>query len=798
MKRKTLFVLSVLFAAACFCQRSIVNVNADWHYLEVPYESQKEAFEAKAWQQVDLPHTWNSEDVMDLTPGYRRDASWYKKTLKVETIDANSEYFLYFEGVNISSEVYVNGKLAKKHVGGYIGFEVPITSFINQGSNVILVRVDNGYDPQVIPSQKSDFFIYGGITRDVWFKKVNKTHISNVKISTPNVSKKSAEALFNVALNQELPEGNYDLVFDIKDPRGLTIYNKSYKAKKDLNLTVKINKPRLWHVDNPNLYTLTLTLAQNGETVDVQTEKYGYRWFEFADYGPFYLNGKRLLLRGTHRHEEHAGYGAAMPNELHRRDIEQIKEMGGNFVRLGHYPQDPEVYKACDELGILVWDELPWCRGGVGDDAWKQNTKRMLKQIITQNYNHPSVIIWSLGNEIYWLPDFEDGGNTDKINRFLNELNELAHSLDPSRKTAIRKYYAGADIVDVFSPSIWSGWYSGVYKSYEKALESSLKKYPHFLHMEYGGSSHVGRHTEQPITGDGTINPDEWEEAINQVEVKNIAKSGDWSENYIVDLFDWHLRVSESHEKFAGSAQWAFKDFGTPLRPENDIPYVNQKGLVDREGNPKDAFYVFKSYWSNDPFIYIESHTWTERSGPEGKERNLSVYSNLKEVELFQDGQSLGKKKRNMKLFPACGLNWDIVFQEGDNELLAVGEDAMGNRVEDKLIVNYTFKQPEAPAKLSLSYEVLSNGNYLVSATARDQSGQRCLEYEDRVYFQCLSGGTLHKNQGTPTGSESIRMANGKASIEVIPSSYNGNTKVAVLNQDFKGTYIIIEEEPRQ
>ena len=229
------------------------------------------------------------------------------------------------------------------------------------------------------------------------------------------------------------------------------------------------------------------------------------------------------MLRGTHRHEEHAGVGAAMSNKQHYADMKLIKDMGANFVRLAHYPQDPEVYKACNELGLLVWDELPWCRGGLGNDTWKKNTKIMLKEIITQNFNHPSVILWSLGNEIYWLPDFENGDNREEINAYLRELNDYAHELDPTRKTAIRKYYEGSGIVDVFSPSIWSGWYSGSYKSYQKAIDQYKEEYPHFLHAEYGGSSHFGRHTENPITGEGEIQSDGWEEAIVQTDVANIC-----------------------------------------------------------------------------------------------------------------------------------------------------------------------------------------------------------------------------------------------------------------------------------
>ncbi|MDP5229483.1 MAG: glycoside hydrolase family 2 protein, partial [Cellulophaga sp.] len=476
------------------------------------------------------------------------------------------------------------------------------------------------------------------------------------------------------------------------------------------------------------------------------------------------------------------------------KDMEQMKGMGVNFIRLAHYPQDPEIYKAADELGILLWDELPWCRGGLGGDVWKTNTKNMLKEIITQNYNHPSIILWSLGNEMYWLPDFENGDNTEEINTYLKELNTIAHELDPSRKTAMRKYYEGSEIVDVFSPSIWSGWYSGSYKSYQKAIDTYKPQYNHFLHAEYGGSSHVGRHTENPITGEGVIQSDGWEEAIVQTEVANIAQIGDWSENYMVDLFDWYLRISETDSTFVGNAQWAFKDFGTPLRPENAIPYMNQKGLVDRNGVPKDAYYVFKSYWSEDPFAYIESHTWTEREGPKDLVRKVKVYSNCSDVTLFHNGKNLGQRTKDISNFPASGLVWDVQFTAGKNEFKALANTKEGKSVEDNLSVNYRFTKNSVAKDLSLSAQKLDNGNYLITAIAIDKNGLRCLDYEDRVYFQALEGGETLKFQGTPTGTDAIQMANGKASIEFIPDSSTMDIKVMVLNQNFKGTYLTIKK----
>ncbi|WP_199880292.1 glycoside hydrolase family 2 protein [Flammeovirga pacifica] len=774
--------------------REIKNINKGWYYLEQPIEDVKEVSSSGSWESIHLPHTWNDKDVIDAVPGYRRSLSWYKKVLHFDKLD-NQRRFIYFEGSNITTEVFVNGKKAGQHIGGYIGFEIEMTEFLTEGDNEILVKVDNSYNPQIIPSQKSDFFIYGGITRDVWLKTVSPVYVEDVKVTLGEVSHKKAVIDLSVQLDGVL-QHKTSIRISVKDPKGNIVATVKTKADNNIKEQLVLTDPTLWSTSSPHLYSVNVVLHDKKDTSDQLSTSFGVRWFEFKKNGPFYLNGERLLLRGTHRHEEHAGVGAAMSNALHRKDMEMIKSMGANFVRLAHYPQDPEIYKACDELGILVWDEVPWCRGGVGDETWKANTKQMLKEMIDQNYNHPSIIIWSLGNEIYWLPDFEGGDDVNKMNAFLTEMNDLSHTLDPTRKTAIRKYYDGAKIVDVFSPSIWSGWYSGAYTNYKTVVDKSIQDYNHFFHMEYGGSSHLGRHTENPITGEGVIQADHWEEEVNQIEVKSISKIGDWSENYIVDLFDWYLSVSETHPDFVGNAQWAFKDFGTPLRPENDIPYMNQKGLLDRAGNPKDAFYVFKSYWSDEPFSYIESHTWTERSGKKGRPRNVCVYSNNAKVEFFHNGKSQGIKQRNIKEFPACGLNWDIQFEEGENKLFCIGYDE--NEVEvsrDSMVVNYSFEKAGTPYEIQLSTQLMENGRYLLIAVTRDKEGRRCLDYEERVYFQCLNGGELIQNQGTPNGSASIKMANGKAVIEVQPHASAQKLQLGVLNQNFKGTYIEVKLE---
>ena len=779
--------------------RSEILLNDNWFYLEDnPKNINELQYSSKIWQKINLPHSWNNFDAVDAQPGYRRDASWYEKEILLGEIEADKLYKLFFEATNILSEIFVNGKSIGGHVGGYVGFEVDITNHLAIGSNQILIRVDNSINPEIIPSQVSDFFIYGGIPRDVWFRIIPRTNISQLKISTPSVSVDKAETKIDLIIDSG---DNYkvELLIELLDPDDEMVQkvNKSYNVvngenKIEVSLE-EITNPKLWSTNVPNLYSIKVSLSNDGKRIDQLEDRFGYRWFEFKPHGPFYLNGERLLLRGTHRHEDHAGLANALPNSQHRKDIEMIKDMGANFIRLAHYPQDLEVYKACDELGLLVWDELPWCRGGVGGKEWKNNTTHLFKEMINQNFNHPSIIIWSVGNEVYWLPEQEDGDNIDSLKKFTKTLVDLAHDLDKGRLTSIRKFYEGADLVDVFSPSIWAGWYNGVYKSYKKAIEDAQNKYSHFFHAEYGGSSHLGRHTENPITGEGFLNPEEWSESVNQVKIRNIANIGDWSENYIVDLFDWHLNITENSENFTGNAQWAFKDFGTPLRPENSIPYLNQKGLVDRAGNPKDAYYVFKSYWNDkDKFAYIESHTWKERSGPKGKEREVCVYSNCAEVELFVNDVSLGKKKKDSNNYPASGLNWDVKFKEGNNFIEAVGFEHSVKKANDKLEILYSYEQNGAPEKIKLSAERMKNGNYLITGLAIDNNGNRCLDYNERVYFSAEGNGKLVENYGTPTRSSIIEMANGKAQIEFKPVPFE-KTIIEIRNQNLKGNYLILD-----
>ena len=335
-------MLSSSLSAAINNNEDAQLINDNWQYLEVAANSPEEALAIEGWQQVSLPHTWNATDTVDSTPGYRRNASWYRRTLSSDSaIGRDKRAILYFEGANLETEVYVNGKLAGEHIGGYLGFEIEITDFLKpRRENELMVRVSNRYNPNLVPSQKADFFIHGGITRDLWLKTPPNDYISRVIIDTPQVSAEVASTSVTVATKlSSSGSQKINLVASLLAPNGEEVSRTESSfdvtgGEIDAKLALpKLPTPALWSIDTPNLYTLKASLIdENGKQLHSASERFGYRWFEMRPHKGFFLNGERVLIRGTHRHEEHAGLGAALLNEQHRRDMTMIKNMGANFV----------------------------------------------------------------------------------------------------------------------------------------------------------------------------------------------------------------------------------------------------------------------------------------------------------------------------------------------------------------------------------------------------------------------------------------------------------------------------------
>ena len=769
-------------------QKNSTRLIQGWDYVKGDIASVWEAFrpikqsKLPIWTPVTVPHCFNDKDAVDPDVAFYQGPGWYRIYLDINNPFENGSTVLHFEGAGQKTEVYIYQTKVGEHVGGYDEFSIDITEAVEQYKNKfpetekvpVAVRCDNTRDAEMIPSDLSDFNVYGGL-----YRYVNLVYLPAVSFENIFVDYTLDEKLKNVSIDVSASlnvtksiSGDLGTSFIIKDAEGKVVetYQGNVSTWDSLKTfpTIKVKSPQLWHTDSPYLYTLESTVSWDGGTyTDVQ--KIGFLTFEFKEKGPFYLNNQRLLLRGTHRHEDHAGLAAAMTEELIREEMILMKSMGVNFIRLGHYQQSSIVLDLCDSLGIVVWEEIPWCRGGLGGDVYKEQARRMLKNMIVQHYNHPSVIIWGLGNENDWPGDF-DYFDKEKIREFMSELNDISHKYDNKRKTAIRRCDFCKDIVDVYSPSIWAGWYRGKYINYNEVSYQEAQEVNHFLHVEWGASNHAGRHSENPDIGLDQIKTSSADERDGDFLMTGgdarVSKDGDWSETYACNLIDWHLKEQEKMDWLTGTAYWPFKDFSTPLRPENPVPYVNQKGVVQRDFTPKEAFYVFKSYWTDEPMARIYGHTWETRWGQADDEKLIKVYSNCEEAELFLNGTSLGIKKRDSQDFPAAGLRWKTNFKEGENKVIvkATSGDIV---VEDEVTFTYQIQDWKEPYKLEL--KELKREEDILTAEVRvyDEDGKFCPDAKNLIEFSVAGDAILLDNMGTWDGSRKIQLYNGRAMIKI-------------------------------
>jgi beta-galactosidase len=356
----------------------------------------------------------------------------------------------------------------------------------------------------------------------------------------------------------------------------------------------------------------------------------------------------------------------------------------------------------------------------------------------------------------------------------MTELRDLAHSLDSSRLTSFRRCDFARDIPDVYSPSIWAGWYSGNYREYEQSLLTQRERVKRFIHIEWGADSQAGRHSEDPeamlrqvATGKGTA-----EAGLAYLKTGGAArasKDGDWSETYACNLFDWHLKTQEKLDWLTGSAQWIFKDFVSPLRGDNDIPRVNQKGVVERDLTKKESYFVFQSYWADKPMAHIYGHTWPVRWGKEDEARDVLVYSNCDHAELFLNGKSLGSMQRDSQNFPGAGLRWKVAFASGLNRLHVIAAKS-GVKVNDEIELTYQTEPWGKPAEIRLTEKGRKGDIICVGAMAYDARGVPCLDSRNVVRFSLAGAGKLLDNLGTSRGSRELQLYNGRAEISVTRS----------------------------
>lgn len=794
--KKLLFILSIILLPTGFLSAKIpvggkIRLSDGWSFLRQDIGNIWEAVRpARAgqpetvplWESVTLPHCFNAEDCVDPDVNYYQGPGWYKTLLDISNPYKDGRVLLEFEGAGQKTDVYLFTRKVGSHTGGYDSWNVDITDAVKDfisspdaerfgGKIPLSIRCDNSRDAEMIPSDLSDFNIYGGIYRNLNLVYLPPVTVDEIHIH-PELSadRKSGKVKVVASFYNPSDIRDAEVTVDLKSPDGKTVSSRTIKGVPPLGrqtiMETEIRKPVIWDVDSPERYSCEVSVTAAGSKI-TSYEPFGFREFRFVEKGPFMLNGRRLLLRGTHRHEDHAGVAAALSDSITGAEMKMMKEMGVNFIRLGHYQQSERVLDLCDSLGILVWEEIPWCRGGVGGENYRSQARQMLSNMISQHFNHPSVIIWGLGNENDWPNDFPVF-RQDEIRAFMSELNTLSHALDPSRKTAIRRCDFCSDIVDVYSPSIWAGWYRGDFTQYKEFSREAFDRVKHFLHVEWGGDSHPGRYTE---TG--------------------VPSKNDWSETYLARLIDWHLKEQETMPWLTGTAYWPFKDFSTPVRPENPVPYINQKGVVERDLNKKEAYYIFQSYWTEEPMAHIFGHSRSVRWGDPEDEKEVLVYSNCGKAELFVNGVSCGTKKRDSQDYPAAGLRWNVRLKPGENEVkvVAIGKD--GKKYTDSLKWIYQTEKWGAENGLEVKLIPLGNDIERIDVTVVDSKGIPCLDSRRFIRFDITGDGALIKNLGTAGGSSKVEAANGRASICMRKNS--GRSAISVSSESFPTQIIIIE-----
>lgn len=674
--RIIVFISVLYFVPSQICSdelRFVENINKGWQFQRGNIEDAHSVeFDDSKWENINLPHTWNIDDHfdhrgvddgLDITLSYYRGPAWYRKEIIIPK--DSRRIFLFFEGANKVTKVYLNGQEVGKHIGGYTNFEFDITDYIKYGqSNLIAVWVDNSYHYD-IPPQSADYTMYGGIYRDVYLIEKNPVYIDYILIKTPQVSKE--RALIHIQMigqNKSAAAFKGIVKATLKSPNG----KKLLKANRHLRLNAHssdtitltfdaLETPDLWSPDRPNLYRVECVLQKGFKKLDQLSDSFGLRWFKFDQDKGFFLNGEYLRLRGVNRHQDQAGYGNAVPNNLHIRDMQLIKSMGANFVRLAHYPQDPAVLDACDSLGLLVWEEVPNVRS-IGKKQYIENAKAMFKEMVIQHYNHPSIIIWGVMNEI--MRDQRDSELHWSM-KLGQELVAIAKELDPQRYTAQAQYKDRGtnilNITDIIGLNTYYGWYSKSFDYFGTFIDENKKKYPDkiFVISEYGAGSKRGYHKENPTPSD-------------------------FSETWQLDLHQSYWQQIRQRPYIAGSCVWNMFDFASWEKGGN-IPHINQKGIMTFDRKPKDIFYFYKSQWTEEPVLYIISHTWRKRKGEENELKPVEVLSNCDTVELFINDQSQGEKSSEPFI-------WSVRFEEGINYLKAIGTK-QGMEVFDKMSVSY-------------------------------------------------------------------------------------------------------------
>ncbi|MBE5753578.1 MAG: glycoside hydrolase family 2 protein [Clostridiales bacterium] len=621
--------------------RKIFNFNQGWSFYKGVADATKERVNG---EEVNLPHTWNATDGQDGGNDYFRGACLYVKTVKKTDLPENEEYYLEINGANSSADVYVNGKKLAHHDGGYSTFRVNFTDEVEDEIEFAIV-VDNSPNDYVYP-QMADFTFYGGLYRDVNIIAVSKTHFDldyfggKGFMITPVMDGTTANVNAKVFV-KGLAE-NDELVYTVYDKDENELMKKTTK---DASVDFVIENARLWQGrKDPYLYCMEVEIVRDGEVIDAVCSRFGCRSFEIDPERGFILNGEEYPLRGVSRHQDRLGIGNALLKEHHDEDMDLILEVGATTIRLAHYQHDQYFYDLCDEKGLVIWAEIPYISRHLS--GGRENTISQMKELIVQNYNHPSIVVWGLSNEITM-----GGAKDPDLIENHHILNDLVHEMDKTRLTTMacvsmcNMDEPYVQIPDVVSYNHYFGWYGGDTSMNGPWFDKFHAKYPNkpIGVSEYGCEA-LNWHTSNPKQGDYT---EEYQSYYHEELIKQL-----FTRKYL-----WATHV------------WNMFDFGADARAEGGENGQNHKGLVTMDRKyKKDAFYAYKAWLSDEPFVHLCSKRYIDRVEDVTK---VTVYSNQPEVELFVNGESLGKKTSAEHFFyfdvPNVGES-EIVAKAGDLE----------------------------------------------------------------------------------------------------------------------------------
>lgn len=689
-----IFILLFIVGWAQAQQRVVYTINDGWKFTKgSPFEAQLTGCDDSSWETVNIPHTWNDKDADDETPGFYRGPVWYRKQLFIDKSQEGRRAVIYFEGANQEVRFYLNGQFVGEHKGGYTRFCFDITSHLRYGQeNLFAIYVNNVYNPN-IPPLSADFTFFGGIYRDVYLQFMNPVHIatndyasSGVYIRTPEVNNSAASVEITTLLTNDMPQATEIRVENIIcDADGKEVKKTQAEVKlaagetkADISKKIKIDSPRLWDIDDPYRYMVYTRILdkRKGTLLDEVVNPLGLRWFKFDSEKGFFLNGKGRKLIGTARHQDYFQKGNALRDELHVQDVLLLKEMGGNYLRVSHYPQDPVIMEMCDKLGIVTSVEIPVVNAVTETEEFLHNSVEMAKEMVRQDFNRPSVMIWGYMNEIFLRRPYTEGKQLEDYYRFTEKvaraLEATIREEDPSRYTMMAyhnmpQYYEDAHLTEIPMIQGWNlyqGWYEPDINEFQRLLDRAHKVYKGKVLMvtEYGPGVDPRVHSYQP-------------------------ERFDFSQEYGLVYHKHYLNEMMKRPFIAGSSLWNLNDFYSESRVDA-VPHVNNKGVVGLNREKKDVYWFYKTALSRRPILVIGNREWKSRGGVVNtaqKEciQSVPVFSNAEEVELFVNNKSLGKKKieDNYALF-------DVPFVSGENLLEAVAVTG-DNKLRDMLRIQF-------------------------------------------------------------------------------------------------------------